>query len=46
MLGRKSIYAAECFAGNFIGTDFGIHQDLTKKLPSLPGQLQIDWGLE
>jgi restriction system protein len=33
MLGRKSIHAAECFAGNFIGTDFGIHQDLTKKLP-------------
>jgi restriction system protein len=33
MLGRKSIYATECFAGNFIGTDFGIHQDLTKKLP-------------
>jgi restriction system protein len=33
MLGRKSIYAAECFAGNFVGTDFGIHQDLTNKLP-------------
>jgi restriction system protein len=33
MLGRKSIYAAECFAGNFIGTDFGIDQDLTNKLP-------------
>ena len=33
MLGRKSTHAAECFAGNFIGTDFGIHQDLTKKLP-------------
>ena len=33
MLGRKSIYAAECFAGNFIGTDFGIEQDLTNKLP-------------
>jgi len=33
MLGQKSVYAAECFAGNFIGTDFGIDQDLTKKLP-------------
>ena len=33
MLGQKSIYAAECFAGNFIGTDFGIDQDLTTKLP-------------
>lgn len=33
MLGRKSVYAAECFDGNFIGTDFGIDQDLTNKLP-------------
>lgn len=33
MLGRKSMYAAECIAGNFIGTDFGIKQDLTTKLP-------------
>ena len=33
MLGKKSIHAEECFAGNFIGTDFGINQDLTKKLP-------------
>jgi restriction system protein len=33
MLGQKSVYAAECFAGNFIGTDFDINQDLTKKLP-------------
>jgi restriction system protein len=33
MLGQKSLYAAECFAGSFIGTDFGIDQDLTKKLP-------------
>src|SRR5258708_39623673 len=32
MLGQKSVYAAECFAGNFIGTDFGIEQDRTKKL--------------
>lgn len=33
MLGRKSVYAKECFDENFIGTDFGIHQDLTHKLP-------------
>src|SRR5258708_4611476 len=33
MLGQKSVSAAECFAGNFIGTDFGIEQDLTNKLP-------------
>jgi hypothetical protein len=31
MLGQKSIYAAECFAGSFIGTDFGIDQDLSPK---------------
>jgi restriction system protein len=33
MLGQKSSYAEECFTGSFIGTDFGINQDLTKKLP-------------
>lgn len=33
MLGQSSIYAAECFAGNFIGADFGIPEDLTNKLP-------------
>ena len=33
MLGRKSAHAEECFSGNFIGTDFGIKQDLSKKLP-------------
>lgn len=33
MLGGKSVHAEECFAGNFIGTDFGITQDLTNKLP-------------
>jgi len=33
MLGQKSVYAEECFTGNFIGTDFGITQDLTRKLP-------------
>jgi hypothetical protein len=31
MLGQKSVYAGECFAGNFIGTDFGIDPDLTRK---------------
>lgn len=33
MLGRGSVYAQECFAGNFIGADFEIPQDLTHKLP-------------
>ncbi len=33
MLGRKSVHAAECLAGGFIGTDFGIHEDLSRKLP-------------
>jgi restriction system protein len=33
MLGQGSVYAAECFDGNFIGTDFGVDQDLTDKLP-------------
>lgn len=29
MLGAKSVHAEECFKGNFIGVDFGIHQDLS-----------------
>jgi len=33
MLGQKSIYAQECFAGNFIGADFSIDEDLTDHLP-------------
>jgi restriction system protein len=33
MLGQKSIFAGECFTGDFIGVDFGIHQDLKNKLP-------------
>jgi len=33
MLGKKSIYAKDCFAGNFIGVDFEIPQDLTHNLP-------------
>jgi restriction system protein len=32
MLGQKSAYSAECLAGNFIGVDFGINQDLTSSL--------------
>lgn len=32
MLGKKSIHATECFAGGFIGTDFGIAEDLSGKL--------------
>ena len=36
MLGQGSKYAAECFAGNFIGVDFGIRQDLS-------GKLHEDW---
>lgn len=32
MLGRKSVHAAVCFAGGFIGTDYGIHEDLSRKL--------------
>lgn len=33
MLGRKSAHAADCFAGGFIGADFGIQEDLSRKLP-------------
>lgn len=33
MLGKKSKHADECLLGNFVGTDFHIHQDLTGKLP-------------
>ena len=33
MLGAKSAHAAECFTGGFVGTDFGIHQDLSGRLP-------------
>lgn len=33
MLGKKSMHAPECFAGGFIGADFGIEEDLTSKLP-------------
>ena len=33
MLGAKSVYADECKQGGFIGTDFGIEQDLSNELP-------------
>ena len=33
MLGAKSVYAEECKQGGFIGTDFGIEQDLSNELP-------------
>jgi hypothetical protein len=33
MLGRGSEHAAEGFAGGYIGTDFEIEEDLSKKLP-------------
>lgn len=33
MLGGESTLATECFAGGFVGTDFGLHEDLTESLP-------------
>ena len=33
MLGRKSIYAQECFDGGFIGANFNIDVNLKEKLP-------------
>jgi restriction system protein len=33
MLGRKGAFAEQCFAGNFIGADYQIDEDLTQKLP-------------
>lgn len=35
MLGAKSMHATECIAGNFIGADYGIAEDLTGKLPDV-----------
>lgn len=32
MLGQKSIYADQCFSGNFIGVDFGVAEDLAPNL--------------
>jgi restriction system protein len=33
MLGKGAMYAAECFAGNFIGVDFDLEGDLSDQLP-------------
>jgi restriction system protein len=33
MLGKQHMYSQKCFEGNFVGTDFGLHQDLTNRLP-------------
>ena len=33
MLGRKSIHTEACLVGNFVGIDYGIHQDLSGRLP-------------
>lgn len=33
MLGRRSVYAADCFARGYIGVDFGLAVDLTGQLP-------------
>lgn len=33
MLGRKSYFAKECLAGDFIGVDFGVDTDLSNDLP-------------
>ena len=32
MLGKRSAFAAECFEGGFIGVDFQIDEDLSRKL--------------
>jgi restriction system protein len=33
LLGQRNVHAETCFAGNFIGADIGIAQDLAGKLP-------------
>lgn len=33
MLGKGSSHFTDCFDGNFIGTDFDVHVDLTNRLP-------------
>ena len=33
MLGKRSAFAAECFEGGFIGVDFQIDEDLSRKFP-------------
>ena len=36
MLGQKSVHVDECLAGNFVGTDFGITQNLAQHLTDEP----------
>ena len=33
MLGKKSVHAGDCQKDGFVGTDFDIHEDLSRKLP-------------
>ena len=33
MLGKQSMHAEDCLKGGFVGTDYGIHQDLSGSLP-------------
>ena len=33
MLGKQHVYSQECLEGNFVGTSFGLHHDLTNRLP-------------
>ena len=33
MAGRQSVYAEQCFSEGFIGIDYGIHTDLSDRLP-------------
>jgi restriction system protein len=33
MLGKKSVHANDCQKDGFVGTDFDIHEDLSRKLP-------------
>ena len=55
MLGKKSIYAAECFANHYIGVHFDINEDLTGKLPDdwrtfnkefIPKFIDIESGID
>ncbi len=45
MLGRKSNPAEECFAGSFIGADFGIHQDVRGVIIALEDDQRIPRAL-
>ena len=43
MLGKKSKYAEECLKSNFIGVDFGVHEDLTGRLPENWRDFNHEW---